>query len=346
MAQKKKILFVQPNNNYSGSCRVLLNVIEANYIDSDYKVLTIGTEGFLKQLPNKRLLILDYPKFFGKILHGPSYIFFCIKIFIVVLCYGIKYRHIYINTIMPFPAVIGGKILGCQITYHVHEKFIIPNAKQRFAEWVFKHIESKKIYVSNYLREAYNDYSKTSIVEYNHLSKHFIDSVNIRPIKERKRNTIVLVSALASKQKGVDLYYKLAQICPHYTFYLVTEMQQEDVYSFLKEPELPNLIVKKGGREVGKYYQHSDLVVNMSNPILFKETFGMTILEGMAYGLPAIVPNAGGPVELIEDGFNGYRVNVVDIAEVKGKIEDIFDERNYEQFCNNASVMFRRLSSR
>lgn len=32
----------------------------------------------------------------------------------------------------------------------------------------------------------------------------------------------------------------------------------------------------------------------------------MTILEGMYYGLPAIVPPAGGVRELVEDGVSGY----------------------------------------
>lgn len=344
MKKNKKILFVQPNNNYSGSCRVLLKVIQDNYEGSVYKVVTMGKDGFLTQLPQGNIIYINYPKIFGKIIHGPSYILYCLKLFFVVLYYGIIFRQVYINTIMPFPAVIASRLLGCKITYHVHEKFVIPDIKQRLAEWIFKRVKADRIYVSNYLKDAYDDYRETSIVEYNRLSKVFLESVRLRPFNERKRNTIVLVSALPSKKKGVDLYYQLAKISPEYFFYLITELPEEKVYSFLKGQKLPNLIVKKGGRDVGNYYYLSDLLINMSNPQIFKETFGMTILEGMAYGLPAIVPNAGGPKELVEDGFNGYKVEVTDVEAVKRRLQDILSEDNYETFCQNSLTMFRKLN--
>ena len=344
MECNNKIMFVQPNNNYSGSCRVLLNIIQDSYFERNYKVVTMGKNGFLSQLPQERVVYLDYPTIFGHILHGPSYILYCIKLFFVVLYYCFSYRCLYVNTIMPYPAVIAGRLIGCKITYHVHEKFINPDAKQRLAERIFTRVRANRIYVSNYLKEAYNDDMESSRVEYNRLSRDFLSSVKIRPFSERERNTMVLVSALPSKQKGVDLYYQLAKSCPEYTFFLITELPEEKVYAFLNATELPNLVVKKGGREVGRYYQLSDLLINMSNPLLFKETFGMTILEGMAYGLPAIVPNAGGPVELVENGFNGYKVDVTDIKKIKELIEEVLDKKNYSSFCNNALEMLKRLN--
>lgn len=344
MKKIEKTLFIQPNNNYSGSCRVLLNVIQDEYSEKEYKVVTMGEEGFLSQLPHGSLVYLTYPTFFGKILHGPSYLLYCVKLFFVCLFYGFSYREFYVNTIMPFAAVLAGRVIGCKITYHVHEKFINPDAKQRLAEKIFPRVKANRIYVSNYLKEAYKDKRETSRVEYNRLSRDFLASVKMRPFSERKRNTMVLVSALPSKQKGVDLYYQLAKSCPEYIFYLITELPEEKVYAFLNAPELPNLIVKKGGREVGKYYQLSDLLINMSNPFFFRETFGMTILEGMAYGLPAIVPNSGGPKELVDDGFNGYKVDVTDIEGIKHRIKEIFKEENYETFCSNALAMFQKLN--
>ena len=341
---KEKILFVQPSNNYSGSCRVLLNVIQDNYAGCIYKVVTMGADGFLTQLPKEKVKILNYPKFFGRILHGPSYALYCIKMFFVVLYYSFVYRWVYINTIMPYPAVLAGRLLGCKITYHVHEKFINPDAKQKLAERIFTHVKADRIYVSNYLKDSYNDHRVTSKVEYNKLSKEFLKSVVLRPFYDRNRNTVILVSALPSKQKGVDLYYQLAKKCPNLTFYLITELPEEKVYAFVNALKIPNLIVKRGGGDVGKYYQLSDLLINMSNPNYSIETFGMTILEGMAYGLPAIVPNVGGPTELVENGFNGYKVDVTDVECVKRKIQEILSADYYEGFCKNALSMFRKLN--
>ena len=340
----KKILIFQPNNNYSGSCRVLLTTIQSDFDGWDYKVVTTGRDGFLSQVPDNRFVEIKYPRFLGKIVHGPSYFFYVLKLFFIALYYGFRYRQFYVNTIMPYPAALAGRLIGCSVTYHVHEKFLNPDIRERAGAWFLMHLKAKRIYVSNYLREAYHDTSNESEVKYNKLSKDFLDGVNIVPVEERKRNTIVLVSALPSKEKGVDLYYELAKICPDKKFLLVTGQPEEAVVNFLGGKELPNLFIYQGGKNVGKYLQWSDLLINMSNPFFSQETFGMTILEGMAYGLPAIVPNAGGPKELVEDGYNGYKVDVTDLEGIKKLIEKILDENNYQTYCANAMTMFNKLN--
>ena len=46
------------------------------------------------------------------------------------------------------------------------------------------------------------------------------------------------------------------------------------------------------------------------------ETFGLTILEGMAYGLPALIPPVGGITELVEHGRSGYWTNSRNLSHV------------------------------
>lgn len=62
------------------------------------------------------------------------------------------------------------------------------------------------------------------------------------------------------------------------------------------------------------FYQEASIILNLSDVNLWVETFGLTILEGMAYQLPAIVPPVGGVIELVEENKNGFLIDSKDIA--------------------------------
>ena len=50
----------------------------------------------------------------------------------------------------------------------------------------------------------------------------------------------------------------------------------------------------------------------------------------MTYGVPVIGPNAGGPLELIDEGVNGYAVDPLNLEDVAYKIESLMtDDKRY-----------------
>ena len=75
--------------------------------------------------------------------------------------------------------------------------------------------------------------------------------------------------------------------------------------------------------------------MNLSDPELCIETFGLTIIEGMAYGLPAIVPNVGGPTEIVLNGYNGYTIDVTNAAEIARILEQCSDPCLYSSLFRN-----------
>ncbi len=56
------------------------------------------------------------------------------------------------------------------------------------------------------------------------------------------------------------------------------------------------------GQDLSHAYASADLFVFPSD----SETFGNVVLEAMASGLPVVAAGAGGPVDLVRDGHNGY----------------------------------------
>lgn len=61
----------------------------------------------------------------------------------------------------------------------------------------------------------------------------------------------------------------------------------------------------------------TNIVMNLS---LCQETFGRTILEGMAAGRPVLVYRWGGLPELINEGENGFSIKYRDVKTVANKL--------------------------
>jgi phosphatidylinositol alpha 1,6-mannosyltransferase len=52
-----------------------------------------------------------------------------------------------------------------------------------------------------------------------------------------------------------------------------------------------------------------------------EETFGQTVQEAHASGLPVVAPRAGGPIDLVSDGLNGFLYQPGNSAELRSTIE-------------------------
>ena len=76
--------------------------------------------------------------------------------------------------------------------------------------------------------------------------------------------------------------------------------------NILKILELANNIkILATQKDLHQHYKNAGLVLNLSRVNQCIETFGLTIIEAMAYGIPVIVPPVGGPSEIVEDDVEG-----------------------------------------
>jgi L-malate glycosyltransferase len=84
---------------------------------------------------------------------------------------------------------------------------------------------------------------------------------------------------------------------------------------------MPNLHIYAAQPNVHTFYERADVLLNLSHPDVCVETFGMTILEAMYYAVPCIVPRVGGPIELVQDDYNGFQLSHLQITEIACGIE-------------------------
>lgn len=101
---------------------------------------------------------------------------------------------------------------------------------------------------------------------------------------------------------------------------------------------MDNLRIVSRQNDVTPFYNEASIVLNLSDKQRFVETFGLTALEAMSAGLPVIVPTEGGIAEMVEDGANGYKIDVQDLDRIDCMIEEIFqDKDHYTRMANEAN---------
>ena len=98
-----------------------------------------------------------------------------------------------------------------------------------------------------------------------------------------------------------------------------------------------NIKILSRQTDVSTLYNKASVVLNLSDKRQFVETFGLTALEAMSAGLPVIVPTEGGIAEMVEDGVNGYKVDVQELERIICLIEKTLNDKDHYMRMANES---------
>lgn len=332
----KTILAIHLLNNYSGSPRVFASAIDAlQERGHQVTLLTSKGPGFLDGKANRQIHI-PYRWHANRWMRLLLFMISQVYLFFRLLAWWPKEVTFYINTLLPFGAAMAAKLMGKRVVYYCHETHIDPPILNRWLRFWVKAAADDLIIVSEYLRKELKFEGKPYRVLPNVLPAELLADSEL-PHAPRKDFGILMAASL-KKGKGLWEFIQLAEAMPDFPFTLVIGADQAEIDAFLGDTKFPeNLTLMARQHDMRPLYRKASLLLNLSVPGLFHETFGMTILEGMAYGLPVIVPPVGAPVDIVTEGHDGFLIDSRKTDKLKACIELLAtDKPRYQSLVASA----------
>lgn len=336
---KKKIVAVHLLNDFSGSPLVLSNSLKtAQDAGHEIVLITSDGEGFLSDL-DCEIRQFKYRWSANKFVTLLHFLLTQLVVFFKLLKYHKEDVMIYVNTLLPFGAAIAGYAMKKKVIYHIHETSVKPKLLKNFLKHVAKITATRIIYVSHFLEEAEGIDKQREKVVYNSLAPQFMeDALSHEYTINTEDMFSVLMACSLKKYKGVEEFLKVAVLCPNIQFNLILNSTPTEIDSFFSDDEVPeNVKLFPAQSEMNQWYKKTSLLLNLTLMDGWAETFGMTILEAMSFGIPCIVPPVGGPVELVDDGINGYCIDSKKTEKIANTINELVANRELLQVFSNSA---------
>ncbi|ANQ20390.1 hypothetical protein BA893_01360 [Vibrio natriegens] len=352
---KKDFYFVHLLNDFSGSPRVLADLLSGFSHEGSKTLLTSQHDGFLKEDENIKRVTIPYHNSGHKIVTLILYIISqCITFFVLsaLLVRGRLRKNeqvVISNTLLPFGANIAAKLFSNKLICYIHETSITPKLLLSTLTSIIKVCADDIIFVSNYVRDFHNDWANCipSHVIYNCVSSEFIceSMPSIDELSFKFNSQSVLFVGSLKVYKGIDTFVELSKSMPNLNFTAVLNSSESEFEKFYQaHGNIDNLsLIHKPGNLSDIYQQHS-LLLNLSKPKFWVETFGLTLIEAMACGTPVIAPNVGGPLEVVKN-HSGLVVDVTDISTLRESIQKIMSEESvWRDFSCQAYVQSKKFT--
>ena len=363
--EKKKIVCFHLYNDFSGSPKVLRQVVRGFLEQGHEVVLVTSRGGALDKITDYRLQITDNSqlstlnsqlryryydyKFAGSgVLTALRYAW--VQIYTFFVAWGYLFDRdvvFYINTILPVGPAVAGWLMRKRVVYHYHENAMVKGRMYRALAWVMQCVATEIICVSEYQRSFLKRQEGVRVVP-NALDEEFVARavVDVEAAFERKR---VLMLGSLKGYKGTKEFVELACRLQKYEFVLVLNDEQENIDRYFEENGLVctgNLKVYARQKDVVPFYCEASVVLNLTDKTQAIETFGLTALEAMVFGLPVIVPTVGGIAEMVEDGVNGWKIDVQELDVIAERIDEMLSDKElYARLAEGAMQVNRQRST-
>ena len=347
----KDLFIVHVFNDYSGSPRVLRDAIEASTDCSGERYLfTSRHTGFLDGAPITRVPIF-YRRSHIKLLQLFYYLLSQVHLFAVLAFYLLRsackkrQRTLLVNTLLPFGAGVAGKLFASNVIYYVHESYISPQLLKSFLRTIIEFTADRVIFVSKYLLNDESFKRPKQTVIYNGLRKDF-SSNPILDHQNKFQTKQVFFAGTLNELKGVVQLRMLAANLCDFNFVAAINCSENELAAYIQANDIPaNLRFVARPNNIQELFASSFCILNLSLPERCVETFGLSLLEGMTLGCPAIAPPVGGPIEFV-NSMNGLLSDSRDINTISCFLKELASDFDlWLQYSRNAQLCALQFSS-
>ena len=136
-----------------------------------------------------------------------------------------------------------------------------------------------------------------------------------------RKNYDLIINVMASLLKK-DLKFKLKIIGKGFL--------KENLLDLIKKNnliEFVEIIENIPNNNMKTYYCNADFTLTFSE----KEIFGMTILESLSCGTPVISNYMPGPIDVIKDGINGYKIKDTSVENISSNLIRIINNNKFDK---------------
>lgn len=331
----RMIVFCHLLNDNSGSPIVLRESIRALTTENQETVLFVGSQG-RGSLETAGVPIQKYWYKRSRFKILTLFTYFTSQIILYRTLSKAKLGNkknellVYVNTLLPFGAAIWAHRHGHRVVYHIHEVSISPPALQRFLVNIVNKTAVGALYVSNDNRDRLQVQNMPMKVVPNPISKRVADIGFNTPYTPRRSGDFIALMLCSPRDfKGIPELLKLARSSidrKDIKFILVLNSDELEISKYFANRNIPsNLEYYSRTDAPEKYYENADVLLNLSRVDQWIETFGLTIVEGMSFGLPVIAPPIGGPTEIITQNHDGFLIDSRDSKALKSGVLSLAD---------------------
>lgn len=338
------LIFVHLLDDFSGSPRVLRDLITSlEELELCPTLIAGGDEGFLSSLSIRSSVHL-YKKSASKVLQAILYflaqfdLFFRVQLAVRENTKKGQGSLVVVNTVFPIGAVLGAYFSTAKTLLIMHETTFRPNILKNAYRFIIAHCVDDIVYVSDYLKSVEYFNGPTLHVLPNGLRSDFNCDPKINTRVKFDGRTILFVGSL-KEYKGIKQFFELAKRLPDFNFLAALNCDPKQASEYFSQNRLEaNSAYVVRPSDLQALYSSSMMLVNLSLPEQWIETFGLTILEGMHFGCPVVVPKVGGHCDFVSSS-HGLFEDSVNIGVIANFIKELSSDFNRYQAYSDACVM-------